>query len=166
MRSLVFLLFIADIAVGKPAKPKDYSSDLFPIMRTVVKQVCNGTWGREVEPPDWFVSDALDMFHFQRIDLDSDGVQEVITTTGGPKSDGDIFIFKREKDGWSIIGNFDGYGGYTVTNDIADGYRTIRTQHFDTPEFKTLRVVTYTFQGGRYQASTFRERVRDRSRGI
>ena len=135
-------------------------------MRTVVQQVCKGLWGPETEPPDWFVSEVLPAFKFERIDLNNDGIQEVIATTGGEKANGDIFIFQRKQGGWSIIGNFDGYGGYTVTNDAVHGYRTIRTQHFSIPDFKTLYLVIYTFQNGDYKASTFRERVRDRSRGI
>jgi hypothetical protein len=163
MRLCVLFIFICDVAVCAASQPKDYSADLFPVLRTAVQQVYSGMWGPEIEPPDWFVSQMLDMFHFERVDLNSDGIHEVIAATGGPESNGDIFIFQEGNDGWTVIGSFDGHGGYTVIEDKVHGYNTIRTHQFNTPGFKTLRVVNYTFQRGRYQASKFIDRMRDRS---
>jgi hypothetical protein len=135
-------------------------------MRRAVAQVYRGMWGREPQPPDHVVQQVLSTFHFQRIDLNRDGQDEVIATTAElPRTpNGNIFIFARRNGSWTIIGDFDGYGGYTVTDEFVGGYRTIRTKHADPPTFDSFHVATYIFRRDRYEASTPKERARDASR--
>lgn len=169
MKSLVLLVCLAASTAGAAEKePSGYSADLYPVVRHAVAQVCRGMWGSEPEPPKSFVMDTLSMFRFQRVDLDGDGQEEVIATTARLPEvpNGDIFVFQRGKPGWETIGAFDGYGGYVVTDEIVNGYRTIRTRHLDDPSSPTVssHPVTYIYRAGRFEASKAEERLRDASR--
>jgi hypothetical protein len=163
----LFIFFVAVLASGADIEPPGYSPDLYPVVQRAVAEIYRGMWGRETNPPKRFVMEALSLFHFQRIDLNRDGQEEVIATTAElPNTpNGDIFVFKRGPRGWTTIGAFDGYGGYSVTDAFVGGYRTIRTKHADDPAtYASFHVATYTFRRDRYEASTAKERARDASR--
>ncbi|OGS01261.1 MAG: hypothetical protein A3G41_05910 [Elusimicrobia bacterium RIFCSPLOWO2_12_FULL_59_9] len=164
MRSLCFALFAAGLLISTTQAGKAAESATPPYWRPwneVQAYAPDLAWKADDIPkavfdalPKWMTQKDREghltwssPVAFASVDLDGDGIEELIVRSGEPFSGGPQFaILRRSGNRWRTIGEIQ--GGFTISKRSTKGFADIETwsRHPETYHF------LWKFSGGRYKA--------------